>query len=138
MLFVSPVVPVTIFSSVTVTVQSALLPLPSWAAAVIVTSPTSTAVTSPSSVTVAIVSSEEVHAKVEFVAFSGVTVAVNCRVSPFSISATALSNTISVINKVLSNIFPATLELSSVTSVPLSSKKEKGSVILLSDMTEGA
>ena len=66
--------------------------LPSFALAVMVAVPSLTAVTSPFASTVAMFSSEEVHARLLFVAFSGATLAFNANVSPsVSVCSVALS-----------------------------------------------
>ena len=69
---------------VTVTVQAAFIPEPSFAAAVMMASPAATAVTSPELLTAATASLPENQVSEGSVAFSGRTVAVRVLLLPFS------------------------------------------------------
>ena len=81
-------------SPVTVTLQTADLPEPSAAVAVIVAAPALTAVTVPSGATVATSSSEDAHFKALLAAFSGATVAVSVSLFPTEIEVSALLSVI--------------------------------------------
>ena len=81
-------------SPVTVTLQTADLPEPSAAVAVIVAAPALTAVTVPSGATVATASSEDAQVKALLAAFSGATVAVSVSLFPTEIEVSALLSVI--------------------------------------------